>query len=58
MQNKEWRGVSEGAEAAEGNRRDSERHGVGWGKGRDEEQKKEQGGRIPGLCAQDEFESM
>lgn len=37
------------------------RHGVGWERerGRDEELKQEQeGGRIPGLCAPDEFESM
>ena len=47
----EWR---ERAEAARGNRRDGERQGAGWKRGRDEEQ----GGRIPGLCAPDEFESM
>lgn len=44
----------ERAEAAKGNRRDSKRHGVGWERGRDGAQ----GGRIPGLCAPDEFESM
>lgn len=51
----EWR---ETAEAAKGNRRDGERHGVGRESGSDEEHKKKQGGRIPGLCAPDEFESM
>lgn len=50
--------MTERAEAGKGNRRDSERHGFGWEKGRDEEQKKKMGGRIPGLCSQDEFESM
>lgn len=50
--------MREGAEAAKGNRRDSERHDVDWGRGRDEDQKKEQAGWIPGLCAQDESESM
>lgn len=56
-QNKERREVTERA-ARKGNRRDGERHGIGWEKGRDEEQKKKWGGRIPGLCSQDEFESM
>lgn len=57
-QNKERREVTERAEARKGNRRDGERHCIGWEKGRDEEQKKKWGGRIPGLCSQDEFESM
>lgn len=52
------REVTERAEAGKGNRRDSERHGIGWEKGRDEEQKKKMEGQIPGLCSQDEFESM
>jgi len=47
-----WR--SSGSTAAKGNRRDSERHGVGWERRRDGEQ----GGQIPGLCAPDEFEFM
>lgn len=45
--------------AAGGSRLDSEKHGAGWEKGRNEEEKKKGRQRlIPGLCALDESESM
>lgn len=45
--------------AVRGSRLDSEKHGAGWEKGRNEEEKKKGRQRlIPGLCALDESESM
>lgn len=49
----------EGVGAAGGSRLDSEKHGAGWEKGRNEEEKKKGRQRlIPGLRALNESESM